>query len=458
MTTAMISGRVRMEPMTFAHLGSCLDGVRGRWQGSPCNLVVPTDGAWSMTMRSQVISFQGYPSEEYEVLTADGYYLTINRIPYGRKNLTFGGPKPAVLLQHGIFAEGSYWVENMADNSFGFMLADAGYDVWLANSRGSSWSQKHKNFSTDQEEYWNFSFHEMAMYDLPAMINFILQKTQQNQLYYVGNSQGCAIGFIAFSAMPELSRKIKMFFALAPVINIKHAPSPLLKLLLSFPENSIKGIFGNKNMIILKRPMRNLIIKLCKNPFMKNIYARLMFSPGGFNATNLNMAFRYLCYGIPGSQGLLDDEYYDDTVQCNKLENDCFFLQHIEKLRPKSRIDVYAARFPDNNPVKNVIHWQQVGKSGIFRYFDYGSENQAKYNQTDPPLYKVEDMMVPTAVWSGGNDLVADPENIKLLLSRIKNLAYHHIVTDWNHWDFIWGLNAPQRMYSKIIDFMRKTL
>ncbi|XP_048361953.1 lipase member M-like [Sphaerodactylus townsendi] len=361
---------------------------------------------------SQVISFQGYPSEEYEVLTADGYYLTINRIPYGRKNLTFGGPKPAVLLQHGIFAEGSYWVENMADNSFGFMLADAGYDVWLANSRGSSWSQKHKNFSTDQEEYWNFSFHEMAMYDLPAMINFILQKTQQNQLYYVGNSQGCAIGFIAFSAMPELSRKIKMFFALAPVINIKHAPSPLLKLLLSFPENSIKGIFGNKNMIILKRPMRNLIIKLCKNPFMKNIYARLMFSPGGFNATNLNM----------------------------------------------SRIDVYAARFPDNNPVKNVIHWQQVGKSGIFRYFDYGSENQAKYNQTDPPLYKVEDMMVPTAVWSGGNDLVADPENIKLLLSRIKNLAYHHIVTDWNHWDFIWGLNAPQRMYSKIIDFMRKTL
>nr|XP_056706472.1 lipase member M-like [Euleptes europaea] len=361
---------------------------------------------------SQVISFRGYPSEEYEVLTDDAYYLTINRIPYGRKNLKFGGPKPVVLLQHGIFAESSYWVENMVDNSFGFILADAGYDVWLGNSRGSSWSQRHHNFSIDQEEYWDFSFHEMAMYDLPATINFILQKTQQKQLYYVGYSQGASIGFIAFSTMPELSRKIKTFFALAPVVSLKHAPSPPLKLLLSLSENSIKGLFDTKNVAVWSKPVRNVIIKLCSNPFMRNIYAHFMFSSGGFNATNLNM----------------------------------------------SRMDVYAARFPDGNSVKNVIHWHQVGTSHLFRYFDYGNENQAKYNQASPPLYKIEDMMVPTAVWSGGNDLVADPEDMKILLPRIRKLVYHHHVSDWNHWDFVWGLNAPQRMYSKIIRFMRKFL
>lgn len=38
------------------------------------------------------------------------------------------------------------------------------------------------------------SFHEMAMYDLPAMIDFVLQKTGQKQIYYVGYSQGCTIG------------------------------------------------------------------------------------------------------------------------------------------------------------------------------------------------------------------------------------------------------------------------
>ncbi|CAM4590709.1 unnamed protein product, partial [Lepidochelys olivacea] len=29
-------------------------------------------------------------------------------------------------------------------------------------------------------------FHEMATHDLPAIINFILQKTGQEKLYYVG--------------------------------------------------------------------------------------------------------------------------------------------------------------------------------------------------------------------------------------------------------------------------------
>ena len=38
------------------------------------------------------------------------------------------------------------------------------------------------------------SYDEMANYDLPASINFILNKTGQKQVYYVGHSQGTTIG------------------------------------------------------------------------------------------------------------------------------------------------------------------------------------------------------------------------------------------------------------------------
>ncbi|XP_067409061.1 lysosomal acid lipase/cholesteryl ester hydrolase-like [Emydura macquarii macquarii] len=358
---------------------------------------------------SQLIYYKGYPSEEYEVLTDDGYYLRINRIPYGRGNTTDKGPKPPVFLQHGLFGEGSNWVENLANNSLGFMLADAGYDVWIGNSRGTTWSQRHQNLSVDQEKFWDFSFHDMGKYDLPAMINFILQKTGQKQLYYVGYSQGCTMAFIAFSSMPQLAQKVKMFFALAPAATVAHAKSPMLKLLL-IPEESLKDILGKKDFRWWGKTMKKISAKICSYEIPSRFCTNAFFFMGGFNEKNLN----------------------------------------------SSRMDVYTDHFPDGTSVKNLLHWAQGVKSKEFRYFDYGKENQAKYNQSVPPLYTIEDMIVPTAIWSGEKDWLASPEDIGMLIPRITNLVSHNNMSDWNHWDFIWGLDAAKRVYSKIIELMGK--
>ena len=60
------------------------------------------------------------------------------------------------------------------------MVANAGFDVWIGNSRGTQFS---KVFD-DQD----FSWEEMGKYDLPAVTKFIKKKTGVEKMTYIGYS------------------------------------------------------------------------------------------------------------------------------------------------------------------------------------------------------------------------------------------------------------------------------
>ena len=65
-------------------------------------------------------------------------------------------------------------------------------------------------------------------------------------------------------------------------------------------------------------------------------------------------------------------------------------------------------------------------------------------------------MNVPIAVWSAGQDLLADPQDVDLLISKLSNLIHHKEIPNYNHLDFIWAMDAPQEVYNEIISLMAK--
>ncbi|XP_073934926.1 lipase member K isoform X2 [Castor canadensis] len=358
---------------------------------------------------SQIISYWGYPYENYDVVTKDGYILGVYRIPHGREYPRETAPKPVVYLQHGLIASASNWICNLPNNSLAFLLADNGYDVWLGNSRGNTWSRKHLKLSPKSPEYWAFSLDEMAKYDLPATINLIIEKTGQERLYYVGHSQA----FIAFSTNPELAKRIKIFFALAPVVTVKYTHSPIKKLT-TLSRQTIKALFGDKMFYSHTLFDQFIATKVCNQKIFYPVCSKLLFTITGYDPKNLNM----------------------------------------------SRLDVYMAHSSAGTSVQNMLHWAQAVNSGQFQAYDWGNpyENMIHFHKLTPPLYNVTKMEVPTAIWSGGQDVVADAKDTENLLPKIANLIYYKMIPYYNHMDFYLGQDAPWEIYQDLIGMMEEYL
>ena len=94
------------------------------------------------------------------------------------------GAKGPLLVIHDQDTDGTSFLENydQFEPSLVSQFFDLGWDLYIANMRGTKPSRKHNTFDPDGSgangaaDYWNFDVSTQAEFDVPAMINAIQQK------------------------------------------------------------------------------------------------------------------------------------------------------------------------------------------------------------------------------------------------------------------------------------------
>lgn len=344
--------------------------------------------------------------QEYQVVTDDGYILKLFRIP-GKSGLP-------VLLMHGILDSGDTWIVK-GEKSMAVTLARAGYDVWIGNCRGNMYSRRHRTLDPDtDEEFWDFSFHEHGYYDLPALIDTVLNQTGAARLNAIGHSQGNTIFYVLGSTRPDYNEKVNVAIALAPVAFLHNQRAP----------------WGP--VLQLADELRNMkVIGVAELPSPTSLFYKLL---------------RIVCMEPIG---------YDVCVQGVLFS---VFGEDREEIPPVVWPSILA-HVPHSTSLRNLIHYGQVAKSKMFSRYDYGrKKNLAVYNSSAPPSYQLGRVSMRVALLAGGNDPLCDLKDVSALRRHLSNVVHYSVLkrAQYNHVDFTWAENNDKYLFPLIFKILKK--
>ena len=236
------------------------------------------------------------------------------------------------MIQHGIFDSADFVVAHGPEQSPAFFLANKGYDVWIANSRGNKYSRQHKSLNPDKDaKFWDFSFFDMVQ-DYKANIEHVRGVTGQNKIAVIGHSQGTSSMFSGLATQNSwFKERVSIFVALGSVARLDHLTSKLLKFMIETPYAL---------------------------DIVKNFHIYEMF-PSDFLT---KPAFILLWGTVPtickfGNKLIADT---DSNVDSNEWAR------------------IFFSHFPSGSSTKCLEHYAQIYKSKKFQNFDYGNEENMK--------------------------------------------------------------------------------
>jgi pimeloyl-ACP methyl ester carboxylesterase len=356
----------------------------------------------------------GLNLEEIEVITEDRYINTVWRLTSQDPLIRNG---KSAILQHGLLDGGFTWLI-LEQDSLAKKLCDEGYTLYLPYMRGSQFSRSHLDYDSSlNSDYWDFSFDQMAEYDLPAVINYIKQRDNLEKIYYIGHSQGTLIFFLAYMNEPEfLEKNIKKFVALGTVPNVNNAPHFLIKLV---EKSNILDLIPVKNFLSFPKEIGQILVPFCtsKAKFLCNTILSLSF--GGIEDTR--------------------------RVDYERLGKNIFLYE------------------PGGTSLRNMKHWIQIYKAKRVQKYDYGDifSNLIHYGRVTPPVYDLKQMKkysIPSLMTTSDSDPFANPQDTLEFVDNIENKNIVEILSlhNYNHIDYFWADSAIEEIFPKVINFFKE--
>lgn len=108
-------------------------------------------------------------------------------------------------------------------------------------------------------------------------------------------------------------------------------------------------------------------------------------------------------------------------------------------------LPMYACHAPSGASTNQLLHYVSLIAYVFFGNYTSGSGD-----------FDLSQIRVPISVHYSNDDTLSNVKDVEKLITKLdSNVARVHIVnqTQFNHIDFIWGIQAAEFVYSKIISF-----
>ena len=349
--------------------------------------------------------------EEIQVVTEDRYVNTIWALTSKDE---FNRNGKSILIQHGLLDSSFTWLI-LEEKSIAKLLCDEGYRVYLPNMRGNQFSKSHLDYGTSlNSDYWDFSFDEMAQYDLPAIINLIKKRDGVEKIDYMGHSQGTLIYFLSYMTNPDyMEANINKFIAVGMVPNVNNAEHFLLDLAV---KAKIDKLVPFKNFMTFPTELGQVLVPFCTG-----------------KAKNLCHTILRICFGGMEDTGRVD---------YNRLGKNIFMHQ------------------PGGTSLQNMRHWLQAFEKKKMTKYDFGTiKNLEHYGSIYPPRYrstKMKNYKIKSMITVSDSDPFCNAIDTLEFLLKIDDQSVIEIINlkDYNHIDYLWADSAYEDLYPKFLEFL----